>query len=94
MQFSQTNITIEKDLDMATRIEIETALAQGNLWALMGNGNYWRLRRNGKTQFWKTRPNEFSIPVKAGLRACGRVTQDSLIVADTNASGRLNVERV
>jgi hypothetical protein len=79
---------------MATRIEIETALAQGNLWVLMGNGNYWRLRRNGKTQFWKTRPNEFSIPVKAGLRATGRVTHDSVIVADPGASGRLNVERI
>ncbi len=79
---------------MATRIEIETALAQGNLWVLMGNGNYWRLRRNGKTQFWKTRPDEFSIPVKAGLRACGRVTHDSVIVPDANCSGRLNIERI
>ena len=79
---------------MATRIEIETALAQGNLWVLMGNGNYWRLRRNGKTQFWKTRPNEFSIPVKAGLRSTGRITHDSVIVADPSASGRLNVERI
>lgn len=79
---------------MATRIEIETALAQGNLWVLMGNGNYWRLRRNGKTQFWKTRPDEFSIPVKAGLRACGRVTQDSVIMPDANCRGRLNIERI
>jgi len=26
-----------------------------------------KCRRNGKTQTWKTRPNEFKIPVKYGL---------------------------
>jgi len=26
-----------------------------------------KVRRNGKTQTWKTRPNEFRIPVKYGL---------------------------
>lgn len=26
-----------------------------------------KVRRNGKTQVWKTRPNEFRIPVKYGL---------------------------
>lgn len=26
-----------------------------------------KVRRNGKTQVWKTRPNEFKIPVKYGL---------------------------
>jgi hypothetical protein len=26
-----------------------------------------RARRNGKTQTWKTRPNDFKIPVKYGL---------------------------
>jgi hypothetical protein len=26
-----------------------------------------KARRNGKTQTWKTRPNDFKIPVKYGL---------------------------
>lgn len=52
-----------------TRTEIEQALDNGKLWARMGNGRYWQLRRNGSTQLWKTRPTEFRIPVKAGLRS-------------------------
>jgi len=34
-------------------------------------------RRNGATQTWKTRPDEYRVPVKYGLRAYG-----SLINAD------------
>jgi hypothetical protein len=33
--------------------------------------NVWR--RNGKTQTWVTRPNDFRIPVKYGLRTCGAI---------------------
>lgn len=33
-----------------------------------------RVRRNGMTQTWKTRPEEFSIPVKYGLRDAFRIT--------------------
>jgi hypothetical protein len=76
------------------RQEIETALANGLLWARMGSGNLWKLRRNGKTQLWKTRPDEFRIPVKAGLRATGSVTQDSEIVACQDQAGRFILERV
>ena len=36
-----------------------------------------RCRRNGKTQTWKTRPDEFKIPVKYGLRECFYITQDN-----------------
>lgn len=57
-----------------TRIEIETALAAGKLYAKMSNGREWVCRRNGKTQTWKTRPDDYRIPVKAGLRAYGNVT--------------------
>ena len=62
-----------------TRNEIETALSNGLLFARMGNGNLWECRRNGATQLWKTRPNDYSIPVKAGLKSCGRVTETSRI---------------
>lgn len=42
---------------------------------------YWKVstgrfgcRRNGKTKLWKTRPTEFKIPVKRGLRNYGYLT--------------------
>lgn len=35
-------------------------------------GHRWR--RNGKTQTWKTRPDEFRIPVKQGLWAYDQLT--------------------
>jgi len=31
-------------------------------------------RRNGKTKTWKTRPDEFKIPVKRGLYIYGYIT--------------------
>lgn len=67
-----------------TRTQIETALAAHNLWAAMRNGRYWLVRRNGQTQTWKTRPSEFRIPVKAGLKAYGEIreTSDVRSVAD------------
>ena len=33
-----------------------------------------RWRRNGKTQTWKTRPDEFRVPVKFGLYGYGNIT--------------------
>jgi hypothetical protein len=74
--------------------DIENALDAGLLWACMSNGNLWRLRRNGRTKLWKTRPSDYRIPVKAGLKATGAITQDSVIVPDPDAVGRFIVERV
>lgn len=34
-----------------------------------------RVRRNGNTQTWKTRPTEWSLPVKYGLKQAFRITQ-------------------
>ena len=34
-------------------------------------------RRNGKTQTWVTRPDDFKVPVKHGLREYAYVTQDN-----------------
>lgn len=31
------------------------------------DGSPLRARRNGKTKIWKTKPNDFKIPVKYGL---------------------------
>jgi hypothetical protein len=61
-----------------TREELETALDAGKLYVKMNNGKYWRCRRNGKTQLWKTRPNEFRIPVKFGFRYCDAITHNDL----------------
>ena len=57
-----------------TRQQIEAALDAGKLFARMNNGRYWQCRRNGRTQLWKTRPNEFRIPFKVGLKECGQLT--------------------
>lgn len=38
-----------------------------------GTCHVWR--RNGKTQTWKTRPDEYRLPVKYGLYAYGAVTE-------------------
>ena len=57
--------------------QAEALLDGGALSARMSNGRYWRLRRNGATKRWVTRPAEFRIPVKAGLRACGYITERS-----------------
>lgn len=42
------------------------------------NGGPIRVRRMGRTKTWKTRPGEFRIPVKYGLR-------DSFYIDHTNA---------
>ena len=45
-----------------------------------GNGKavvmHWR--RNGKTKLWKTRPNEFKIPVKYGMYDYGYITHEMI----------------
>jgi hypothetical protein len=60
---------------------IEQALSRGHVWGLMSSGRYWRARRNGATQTWKTRPGEFRIPVKLGLKIYGQLTHNSQIGA-------------
>lgn len=64
---------------MGKLYDIETALDAGNLWAAVSKGKYWKLRRNGRTKLWKTRPNEFRIPVKAGLRATGQISETDIV---------------
>lgn len=36
-----------------------------------------KVKRNGKTQLWKTRPQDFKIPVKYGLYEYGYIDQDN-----------------
>jgi hypothetical protein len=57
---------------------IEAALDSGRVQAEMTNGRWWRVRRNGATKTWKTRPGEFRIPIKAGLRSCAYLTETNV----------------
>lgn len=44
---------------------------------LRKNGQPVTVRQNGKVRFWKTRPAEFVIPVKYGLRTCFYITHEN-----------------
>ena len=63
---------------MLTLQAFESALDRGNVRAVMHNGKLWSVRRNGATKLWKTRPDEFRIPIKIGFRDYGQVTQDNI----------------
>lgn len=41
------------------------------------DGSFVKCRVNGKCKVWKTRPSEFKLPVKYGLRECFYITQDN-----------------
>lgn len=58
---------------------IAVALDHHHIWARTRQGRYWLVRRNGATKLWKTRPEDFKIPVKAGLKDCFYITHDSCI---------------
>jgi len=62
-----------------TRKEADDALDGHRLYAVMSNGRHWLARRNGATKVWKTRPSEYRIPVKAGLRSYGYITDESVL---------------
>lgn len=42
------------------------------------DGTPQRFKRTGKTKTWKTRPKEFQIPVKRGLREYGYITHENI----------------
>lgn len=43
------------------------------------DGTAIRCRANGKCKTWKTRPEEFELPVKYGLRECFYITQETCV---------------
>lgn len=57
------------------RHNVEEFLDQGLLYVGMNNGRWWQLRRNGVTKRWKRDKDRISIPVKAGLKTCVRITE-------------------
>jgi hypothetical protein len=62
---------------VADRKDFEQSLAAGNVYVAAGGGRYWLARRNGATKFWKTRPLDWSVPIKYGLREWARVTHEN-----------------
>lgn len=79
--------TIYLDLFTATQ-----ALADGRIWLWSPRaGRYWQARRNGKTKTWARRPGEFRIPIKAGFRLRGELTDMSSVEVDPNNPNRLLV---
>ncbi len=65
-----------------TLSELESLLDSGKLEILMTSGRYWKIRRNGKTKLWKTRPNDFRIPIKFGFKLCGAIDHSDLAKFD------------
>jgi hypothetical protein len=58
--------------------ETERLLDTGRLGVRMGNGRVWQARRNGRTQRWATRPDDFRIPIKMGLNRYSDITQEDI----------------
>lgn len=52
---------------MITKDQAMTANEFVSLVSKNKKGEPHKVRRSGKTQIWKTRPDEFKIPVKFGL---------------------------
>lgn len=56
---------------------------KSDMFLLLGSrnadGTLQRWRRNGVTKTWKTRPNDFRVPVKRGLYEYGYITQDNAV---------------
>jgi hypothetical protein len=62
---------------MITKLEAMTADNFEMKHETNADGTPVRWRRNGKTKTWKTRPDDFKIPVKHGLYHYGYITQDN-----------------
>lgn len=59
---------------MITRTDALTADRFHEEGARRKDGTCYVWRRNGQTQTWKTRPDEFRVPVKYGLRSYDQIT--------------------
>lgn len=66
---------MESEITITTE-NVERLLRAGYLEAAMRNGNHWAMRANGQKKTWKTRPRDFRLPFKVGLKTCHAITQD------------------
>ena len=62
---------------MITKIQAMTVRHFTHVTLKNADGTPLRARAHGKCQTWKTRPEEFKLPVKYGLRDCFYITQDN-----------------
>jgi hypothetical protein len=63
---------------IAEAVTIETASTAREFWhrtARNSDGTPVRCRKNGMLKLWKTRPTEFRLPVKYGLKECFYITE-------------------
>lgn len=71
---------------MVTKEQAVNARYRQEFYTKGQNGKVYKVRVSGKCQTWKTRPEEFRLPVKYGLH-------ESRAITDTNASSYFdNVE--
>lgn len=68
---------------MITKEQALTAQRFTHATAKNADGTPLRARRNGRAQTWKTRPDDFRVPIKHGLYSYGVITPDN--AADWNA---------
>lgn len=62
---------------MVTKEQAMTRREFTHVVAKNRDGTPFRCRANGQCQTWKTRPEEFKLPVKHGLRDCFYITHDN-----------------
>lgn len=73
-------ITSKKSMKVSVSVNRENAMTANNFEHVSmknADGTPLRTRRNGKTQTWKRKPNEFRIPVKYGLYEYFNITHDN-----------------
>ena len=72
-----SDIAVKLWANPANLMDIEKALDARCLYIAITNGRWWLARRNGATRKWVTRPDEYRVPIKYGLRGAGGITHDT-----------------
>ena len=60
-----------------TKEEAMRATYRQEFTGMGARGKVITVRVNGACKTWKTRPNDFRLPVKYGFRECGYIDQDN-----------------
>ena len=75
---AKTSTKRTKTMLHLTKAEADKAIDAGNIKALSAHKTWWKCRRNGMTKTWKTRPDEYSIPIKIGSKDYSYITQNTI----------------
>lgn len=68
---------VTREFHYAPRCELLTIVNENSHAHPKSRPTIERWRRNGQTQTWVTRPNDFKVPIKYGLRDYTYITQDN-----------------